>query len=60
MKTKKIDFTEKERELVEESFQQFMNTVSLMARLHGIRGQMQLSEDRSGVVIQVSEEKTDA
>jgi len=49
----KTDFTENERQVVEESFQQYMQVLTIIARLHGLnaRGALQLAEDRSGFII---------
>lgn len=51
----KIDFTDMERQVVEESFQQYMQVLIVVARLKGLNpqrlGALQLSDDRSGFVL---------
>ena len=44
-----IQFTDQEASVVEEAFQQFMHTITVVARLRGIKGPIQLSEDRRGL-----------
>ena len=48
----KIDFTELERQVVEESFQAYMQALMIVARLKGLKAQaVQLSDDRSGFIV---------
>jgi hypothetical protein len=51
----KIDFTPPERALVDEQFTAYMQVVTIIARLHGIRGTdlstVQLAPDRSGLIV---------
>ena len=48
----KIDFTDIERQVVEESFQAYMQALMIVARLKGLKAQaVQLSDDRSGFIV---------
>ena len=51
----KIEFNPQERELVEEQFSGYMQVVTVIAKLHGLRGQklaiVQLAADRTGLLL---------
>jgi hypothetical protein len=55
MVEKKLDFTPNERELIEEKFMEYMQTVQLVARLHGLKGAgmigVKIADDRSGLIV---------
>jgi hypothetical protein len=53
MAEKKVDFTENERVVVEETFAAYIQTVTIVARLKGIKAgiPVRVAEDRSGLII---------
>jgi hypothetical protein len=48
-KGKEHKFTPEERAVIEEAFAGFNTAITIIAKLHGIKGAIQLSEDRSSV-----------
>ena len=54
-KLKRIEFTQAERELIEEGWAEYTRTIGVIARLHGIRpnqlGQLRVTEDRSALLM---------
>ena len=48
----KIEFTAEERAVVEEDFGKYLQTVTLLARLHGVAAlPVRVAEDRSGLIV---------
>lgn len=52
MNTKQIPLTPQERQVVEEAFQPFLQTITIVAKLRGLNPAMaQLTADRSAFVV---------
>jgi len=48
----KIEFTEQERQVIEEAFQKYMHTLEVIAKLKGLGNKpIQIVDDRSGFIV---------